>query len=145
MKVLTPVLAVLFVLVATLQGKEWDGEQGEDEAVGLCVCGGDFISLLQVMPNPGGKAQKIQGSGKWKVGTGATFQYIRFNVTLKGSNPAQNTYADITTKPPDNTWSITLAAAAATYNPCTATLVSKNCDGTLNQTQAQNTDDQEVN
>jgi hypothetical protein len=147
MKALTPVLAVLFVLVVTLQGQGWDGDQGDEEAVGLCQCAaGNSISLTTVTPNPGGKAGQIQGGGKWGVDPNDNFSYIRFLVTIKGSNPPNNTYQDITTAPPNNTWSITLLVAAPqTYNPCTATLgTTDKATGLPNSVSVQNTDDQKV-
>src|SRR5581483_10106826 len=139
MKALAPVLAVMIVLVVTLQSM---GHDGEDEEVCCPICGP--VITLKDTPNPGGNANQINGSDEWAMDAGEAFQAIEYKVTLKNSNPAQTTQASITTSPPNQNWSITLTVAAGTYNPTKATLYSLKC-GTVVQRSVTGNKDQKVN
>ena len=86
----------------------------------LGAVGADAFTMGHPVPNPGGNAQQLQASGTWSLLATDTFNGITFQTTLKGTN--QTTQATLTAAPGNANWTITLAVAAATYNPSQGTL-----------------------
>jgi len=76
---------------------------------------------IVIDPNPNKQAGKIRGYGIWSLDPGTSYTSVKFEVTLKNSNPLQSTYTDKAGSA-QGTWDATLGVIAGTYNPCTATL-----------------------
>ena len=85
---------------------------------------GATVSNQTITVNPGGAASKIKGEGTWTLGDNEFRQGLRWEITLKGSNPVQTTGVDAgyDDAPDPHTWQSTMLVAAATYNPCKITL-----------------------
>jgi hypothetical protein len=110
------------------------------------LMGAATITLVNT-PNPNGTPNQIQGSGQWGLDPNdpkSVFNGLQYLVTLKGSSPPQTTQQTLTKQPKDANWSITLTVAAATYNPCTATLYWIDGKGKQQSATVKNTNDQVV-